>query len=171
LWLHIAQVFDRTPVRAESRLERAGGDEGGAMTSTMSAPTTPASRKAVPASERVTLASTPATRARSGRIDRGDGSAGPSPGRRLTRRGRVLVLLVAIGALLGVFSLGRFAAPASSVSPTRTITVSAGQTLWQIARHAAPGADPRMTVARIEALNHLDGPAVRAGQPLRVPGR
>jgi LysM repeat protein len=81
------------------------------------------------------------------------------------------VLLVAIGALLGVFSLGRFAAPASSASPTRTITVSAGQTLWQIARHVAPGADPRVAVARIEALNHLDGPMVHAGQPLRVPGR
>jgi LysM repeat protein len=79
------------------------------------------------------------------------------------------VLLAAV-ALLAVFCLGRFAAPASSATAPRRITVSAGQTLWQVALRAAPQADPRVTVARIEALNHLDGPAVRPGQSLRVPG-
>jgi LysM repeat protein len=116
-----------------------------------------ASRAALPARTRTT-----------GPHGRNDGAVG---GLRLTRRGRVLALLIVVAALLAVFSLGRFAAPASSSPPPRTITVSAGQTLWQIARQVAPEVDPRATVARLEALNHLDGPQVHAGQPLLVPGK
>ncbi len=93
-------------------------------------------------------------------------------GSRLTRRGRLVVGLLAVIGLLAVFLLGWFAAsPAASAPPQRTVTVSAGQTLWQIARRVAPQADPRVTVAQIERLNHLDGAQVHPGQPLRVPGR
>jgi hypothetical protein len=97
---------------------------------------------------------------------------------RLTRRGRVLVVLAVAGLLLAAFSLGRVdsqaAVPGSGASdqgarPALTQTVVLpGETLWSIARDLAPDNDPREVVAQIRELNDLSGGLV-AGQQLLLP--
>ena len=90
---------------------------------------------------------------------------------RLTRRGRAVVLLVLVSVALVAFSLGRVSTAAGSgaaAPPEReTVVVQPGETLWSIARRVAPGADPRVTVARLRDLNDLDGP-LQAGQRLTL---
>lgn len=99
---------------------------------------------------------------------------------RLTRRGRLLlsgvVLIFAVCALVlaGVVSGG---VPASAGSEpgqaavAERVTVRPGDTLWAIALRAAPGVDPRATVAAILDLNALESAAVEAGSVLLLPGR
>jgi hypothetical protein len=93
---------------------------------------------------------------------------------RLTRRGRLIVvltmmaLLVAVGLVLGHGS-SQAAGRGSAAATSRTLTVRPGETLWSVAARIAPHSDPRLVVADIEARNHLDGVEVRAGQQLRVP--
>lgn len=93
---------------------------------------------------------------------------------RLTRRGRVVVVLVALVLLVVGFSAGRVAGqaagPSRPVTPA-TVTVHPGETLWQVARRVAPDVDPRLVVAQIERINHLSGGLVQAGQQLVVPRR
>jgi len=91
---------------------------------------------------------------------------------RLTRRGRVVLLLLLVLLAFAVTSTVRTvsqAAAGPARPATRYVTVAPGQTLWQIARAVAPADDPRDTVDRIRSLNDLDGAAVRAGQRLVVP--
>jgi LysM repeat protein len=110
----------------------------------------------------------------SGRVavaGRGAGS-GRRPGIRLTRRGRLvlLVLLLAVagfGALLAA-STSEAAAPAG---PAPTVVVRPGDTLWSIAERYAPGPDPFATIERIRQLNGLTGYTVQAGQKLVLPPR
>ena len=91
---------------------------------------------------------------------------------RLTRRGRVviLVMLLALGAVLSlvVASSGAASSAAEQV-PVQYVTVAPGDTLWSIAGEVAPGTDRRDTVAEIVELNALDGSSVRAGQRIAVP--
>lgn len=47
--------------------------------------------------------------------------------------------------------------------------VSTGETLWAIAEHAYPTADPRDAVYRIEQANDLHGADISAGQVLVLP--
>ncbi|MEO6712569.1 MAG: LysM domain-containing protein [Mycobacteriales bacterium] len=92
---------------------------------------------------------------------------------RLTRRGRLLVVVVAAVLLLAVFSLGRTTSNAGTndQAPQRTVVIQSGETLWQLASRVAPGTDPRVTVDRILRLNELDrADLVRTGQQLRLPG-
>jgi LysM repeat protein len=83
-----------------------------------------------------------------------------------------VVTLVVLVLLVVGFSAGRVssqaAGPAAHVAP-RTVTVHAGETLWDVARRVAPRVDPRLVVAQIEQRNHLDGAMVEAGQQLVVP--
>jgi LysM repeat protein len=91
---------------------------------------------------------------------------------RLTFRGRVLLLAALVVVLFVAFSSLRIATQAGTTPTgpaTRTVTVHAGETLWQIARQVAPADDPRDTVDRIRDLNALDTTVVRAGQLLIVP--
>ncbi|RKS77446.1 LysM domain-containing protein [Motilibacter peucedani] len=91
---------------------------------------------------------------------------------RLTRRGRVLVLLVcALAALLalGWGAQGVRASISSDGPATAYVSVEPGDTLWGIAERVAPSDDPRDVVARIEDLNDLPSAVVRAGQLLVVP--
>jgi Tfp pilus assembly protein FimV len=93
---------------------------------------------------------------------------------RLTRRGRLIVvltmmaLLVAAGLVLGHGS-SQAAGRGSAAATSRTLTVRPGETLWAVAARIAPHSDPRLVVADIESRNHLAGVEVRAGQQLRVP--
>jgi hypothetical protein len=96
------------------------------------------------------------------------GGGRPTP--RLTRRGRLVVTLVALVLLVVGFSAGRVASQAAGPArPLPTVTVHAGETLWQIAARIAPHADPRPVVLELEQLNHLPGPRVVAGQQLLTP--
>jgi LysM domain len=97
----------------------------------------------------------------------------PAPTLRLTRRGRAVVVLLVLLAALGAFAIrGAPAASTDVVHHPRTsmVVVSPGETVWDIARRVAPGADPRTVVAEIEDLNSLaDAGSIRVGQPLYVP--
>jgi hypothetical protein len=108
---------------------------------------------------------------------------------RLTRRGRLVLLVAAIVLMLFGFSIGKsvsFASPApATVAPTapttlpatvhapatgaQTVVVQPGDTLWAIASQVAPKTDPRVTVQRIIALNGLRNADVVAGQQLALP--
>ena len=98
----------------------------------------------------------------------------PRPTLRLTRRGR---LLVVVTALLVAFAIGVFVTAAGSVAtqqpgtaePTRIVQVGSGDTLWDIASEVADGGDVRAMMAEIEQLNALDSVDLQAGQRLVVP--
>lgn len=97
------------------------------------------------------------------------------PGMRLTRRGRLAVILASMAFLaLATLGSGRFPAEASgatgpSVPATAIVVVQSGETLWQIAQAVAPQSDPRETVGTIRALNGLGNEPIRPGQSLVVP--
>jgi hypothetical protein len=103
------------------------------------------------------------------------------PPLRLTRRGRIvliglpLVLLTALLISLSGFlnSPAKAADSASELSatPTISVTVQAGESLWGIAGTVAPERDPRDVVADIVQLNNLDGARVMPGQRLFVPSK
>ncbi len=92
---------------------------------------------------------------------------------RLTRRGRVVVLLAALAVVLvaGVFfGAGSVATERGGTpEPTRVVMVGEGETLWGIASEAAGDDSTRDMVAKIERLNALDTAMVTAGQKLRIP--
>jgi len=97
----------------------------------------------------------------------------PSGQVRLTRRGRLVVLVLALVVVLG---LGLYWAAGSVATekpgtpePTRVIMVGTGETLWGIAADLAEDGDVRAMVDRIEQLNALDSGMVVAGQRLRIP--
>jgi hypothetical protein len=98
---------------------------------------------------------------------------------RLTRRGRFVVIgvpLILLAALILSLS-GFFNAPAKaaesaaelSLTPTLTVTVQPGESLWAIAEAVAPERDPRDVVADIIQLNNLEAARVVPGQALFIP--
>lgn len=101
------------------------------------------------------------------------------PPLRLTRRGRVVLIgipLVILAAVLlslaGFLTSPAKAADSSadlSVTPTVTVTVQAGESLWAIAGAAAAERDPRDVIADIVQLNNLTAGGVVPGQQLFVP--
>jgi hypothetical protein len=78
-------------------------------------------------------------------------------------------LAVATG--LFVAGLGAFANGMAAEVPQQTATVSvgAGETLWDVAERFAPDSDPAAVVERIEQLNGLHGDTLAPGLPLIVP--
>jgi hypothetical protein len=92
---------------------------------------------------------------------------------RLTRRGRLTVLIATIALLFAAFSAGHVMSNASSgpATPpaTHTVVVSPGDTFWSLARASMPHLDGRVAVDRLMAMNHSDG-TLRVGQTLVVPG-
>ena len=93
---------------------------------------------------------------------------------RLTRRGRLVVVLaaavVAAGTLVGLTAPATATGDPGTVAVAERVTVRPGETLWQIAERARPGADPRETIARIRDMNGLTSSVAQAGQVLLVPG-
>jgi LysM domain len=100
-----------------------------------------------------------------------------APRLRITRRGRSLLTAVVaaplvIAALL--FALNGGEATASlggSDVPFEYVTVSSGETLWQLAGELAPTADPREVIDQIVQLNQLSSSDVFAGQELAIPAQ
>jgi Tfp pilus assembly protein FimV len=92
---------------------------------------------------------------------------------RLTRRGRFVIFLVALVAVLCAgIALGAGSVASErpgTPEPTRVVMVGSGDTLWGIASDLAEDGDVRAMVDRIERLNALDSALVEAGQRLRVP--
>jgi hypothetical protein len=93
---------------------------------------------------------------------------------RLTRRGRVVVV---IAALLVAFAIGVFVTAAGSVAtqepgspePTRIVQVGSGDTLWDIASGLAADGEVRAMMEEIKHLNALESAALQVGQRLVVP--
>lgn len=113
------------------------------------------------------IAITPHTRQLQGRAERPLERAGSV---RLTRRGRLVVLLVGLVAALALgVVVGAASIATDQGQATETVTVGSGQTLWAIADEAAGEGSTAAMVDRIQELNDLDGGLVMAGQQLRVP--
>jgi nucleoid-associated protein YgaU len=92
---------------------------------------------------------------------------------RVTRRGRLVLVLLFSALLLAAFSAGRVSSRAAGphrAQPVQAVVVHRGDTLWSIARRVAPTADPRVVVDRLVRANHLSGSSVRIGQRIVVPG-
>ncbi|WP_349358961.1 LysM peptidoglycan-binding domain-containing protein [Pseudarthrobacter sp. PH31-O2] len=98
---------------------------------------------------------------------------------KLTRRGRLVFIgvpLMLLAALILTLS-GFLNAPAKaaestgelSPTPTVTVTVQPGESLWAIAAAVVPGRDPRDVVADIIELNNLGAARVVPGQALFIP--
>ena len=92
---------------------------------------------------------------------------------RLTRRGRVVVvlagLLVALAAAF-VLAGGAVGTEQPGTAPaTEVVQVAPGDTLWGIASEIATDGDVRGVMNEIERLNALESTGLAAGQKLRVP--
>ncbi|GEL25191.1 hypothetical protein PSU4_41450 [Pseudonocardia sulfidoxydans NBRC 16205] len=91
---------------------------------------------------------------------------------RVRRAAALMVLaVVAAGVVVGLGSLADVARDAGPGIPAATaqVVVGQGDTVWDIARRAAPDADPAAAAAHIAELNGLRSAALRPGQVLTVP--
>jgi hypothetical protein len=77
-----------------------------------------------------------------------------------------VVAAVVVGAL-GLLADGVRAARVPEA--TGLVQVHSGESIWQVARRAAPSADPGAVAARIVELNDLGSPSVRGGEVLLSP--
>jgi LysM domain len=105
----------------------------------------------------------------------------PPSGLRLTRRGRLVLSVFALALILGLITIlwATLANGAQAASEgTRTgsvyqglhrVTVLPGQTLWTIAHHAEPSADPRTVIPEIMQINAISSTNLQPGQQLWVP--
>jgi len=100
-------------------------------------------------------------------------SGRPASTLRLTRRGRVVVLGAALAGLVafgGVATAGAGAALHRGHDvAAHSVTVMAGDTLWDIAAKAAGGGSILAMEHEIMELNGLDDASLRVGQRLVVP--
>jgi len=96
---------------------------------------------------------------------------------RLTRRGRVVLAMVAALLVTVISLLAAGAAQATNDGPSSgtarhglvQVVVRPGQSLWSVAEKAAPDRDTRAVIQQIIDLNSLTGDTVSAGQQLWVP--
>jgi hypothetical protein len=99
---------------------------------------------------------------------------------RLTRRGRIVVavlavmLATAVMALIGMGVAGGAQAAnhgrnGAGYQGMHQIVVRPGQTLWSIASKADPDADPRLVISEIMTANSMTSAVLQAGQLLWVP--
>lgn len=96
------------------------------------------------------------------------------PRLRLTRRGRAVVttLIVAPLVIAAGFAFSGGSAVATADAPGAAfeyVTISSGETLWQLAGTIAPEADPRDVISDIVQLNNLAGADIQPGQRLAIP--
>lgn len=100
-------------------------------------------------------------------------AAPAAPAVRLTRRGRLVLTLLFLGALMVVLTVFGATSAATGEAgrpvPTRTVVVDEGDTLWGIAADVAGPGEVREMVHRIQELNALSGSGVAIGQELAVP--
>ncbi|MDQ3629085.1 MAG: LysM domain-containing protein [Actinomycetota bacterium] len=100
---------------------------------------------------------------------------GPAAGGiRLTRRGRLVVFVTALGvamlALVVIAGAVIATSQAGDPVPAQSIEVTSGDTLWDIAARANPGGNVGATVHEIAELNGLSQTgALQVGQLIAVP--
>jgi hypothetical protein len=166
---NIAQTFDRTAVRPE---------EPDMSAATMIRPTTDRVRPAGlrdPLTAAFGLAGAAPRRDLAGPAPRAGAVAPRARARRtrLTRRGRVVLLVMAALLLLAAISVGRAGSQAATATENgpmlQQATVQPGETLWAVAQRIAPKNDPRDVVAQIRRINHLQSSSLRVGQQLLLP--
>lgn len=89
----------------------------------------------------------------------------------LTRRGRVVMVLLALVVVLAGVMGGRAVADGPERgTEVQPYAVQSGDTLWQIASTvAAPGEDVRDVIIRLQDLNGMSGSDLSAGQVLLLP--
>lgn len=102
---------------------------------------------------------------------RGGSAARHTRGLHLTRRGRLVALLLLLAVLTVAFSVGRVTSTALGAAggSSAEVVVHRGDTLWSIAERIAPNSDPRSTAADLMAVNGLGSPSLQVGQHLRLP--
>jgi LysM repeat protein len=93
----------------------------------------------------------------------------------MTARGRaVLLTLVAAPLVVAALALSLNAGGATATDSAvalKTVTVSSGESLWQVALTVAPNTDPREVIADIMNLNNLTSADVQPGQQLDIPAQ
>lgn len=93
-------------------------------------------------------------------------------GLRLTRRGRAVVIVLALLVSAPLVGLGGRAVAGEPAAPLEVTvhTVAPGETLWGFARQIVePGQDIRDVVDHLRDLNELASGALRVGQTIVVP--
>lgn len=95
---------------------------------------------------------------------------------RLTRRGRVVLMTLAATplvafALIAALNGGPVFASDAAPGSLNYVTVSSGDSMWQLATELAPREDPREVIAQILRFNQLTSADVVAGQQLAVPAQ
>jgi hypothetical protein len=93
-------------------------------------------------------------------------------GLRLTRRGRVVLVLFAMLLLAPMVTWGATAVASSPGEPTevRVHAVQPGETLWGFAQEVTrPGEDVRHAVSRLQELNEMSTGTLRVGELLLLP--
>jgi LysM repeat protein len=94
---------------------------------------------------------------------------------RMTARGRaVLLTLVTAPLVVAALALSLNAGGATATDSAvalKTVTVSSGESLWQVALTVAPNTDPREVIADIMNLNNLTSADVQPGQQLDIPAQ
>lgn len=93
-------------------------------------------------------------------------------GLRLTRRGRFVLVLLAMLLVAPMVTWGATAVASSPGEPTevRVHAVQPGETLWGFAQEVArPGEDVRHAVGRLQDLNEMSTATVRVGELLLLP--
>jgi len=88
---------------------------------------------------------------------------------RINRRGRLLVTLTVLAAALSLGLVLATSVMASGPEIDHATTVSAGQTLSEVAAAQLPGLPINEGVARIQLANGLNTSQVQAGQSLLIP--
>jgi hypothetical protein len=99
---------------------------------------------------------------------------------RLTRRGQVVIAVLAVVLAAVVITIVAMAAPGGAQAANhghagagyqgmRQIVVRSGQTLWSIAAKVEPSADPRLVISQIMTVNAMTSPVIKAGELLWVP--
>lgn len=95
------------------------------------------------------------------------------PGLRLTRRGRIVLLiaLVLLAAGVAFWSASAMAAPEQSGNVPASVVVKPGESLWSIAVAYDPSRDPASVIRDIQRLNGMSGATLWAGHRLLLPPR
>ncbi|SRR5674476_1129764 len=100
----------------------------------------------------------------------GPGACARSPRTaRLTRRGRLVITLVATVAVATLAMVLATSGDAAAPQIDHATTVSAGQTLSEVAATQLPSLPINNAVARIQLVNGLSTSQVHAGQLLLIP--
>lgn len=92
----------------------------------------------------------------------------PEAGLRLTARGRLVLVVLAVAVLAAILGLGGVSG-AGAASAEHVVTVESGQTLSEIAAAELPGMSISQGVLAIQLANGLSTAQVSAGQTLVVP--